>query len=851
MGKGKRGVITTRSLCKAMRYALVIALLVVSTECKTLKLKDHWARYYDPDDGKEIEDIQNNFNLHRGRYWNYYDRGSVYLAYGHYDKAREDFKKAADKRSRDKWDARTYGMHFIDYFPHRELGVAYYLQSEQKTEVARKEEQLRKAICELETSLSQEESSRAKFFLNEARRSLWQVTKEKDKIPPKIHVNKPIYTNQRTVLFNVTVTDQDSHVKDIQIGSSCGDVKIDKPRLFVELAKKEITERVELKVGPKDKYAVVTITATDLAGNESEPDNTLIIVDKQAPTAGLDIIRENIRSDGQVEISIDAMDDFGLSHIQIWDDPNDKIDCDSAMEYSCNITGTPRAGNLAITIVDNAGNTTTASIRVEDENTTSQLERIARPQISRRSLLTKAGNWNPPLSQAYLRTLDFPKPHNSVPIYRATYGQTSSFTVAPQHIANKETVWGAELEFEKYVRPEGNKAKETSQDFFIVEGTLKNPLNISLIKIKMDAQEITVDKIHSTRDMSIFKGEVNLTDVPIGKTKTIRVEAYRKQNLDTPYFTEELKVKKVNDVSREGDAIYGMLLLPLSLSYGSGITAASSLSDWNTSRLSGIYEDILKKFKSLTMPDRSSPESLIRENEESLEAFRIYHINDVYKIPNTEAWYKLNKTEEDVVRDLSDWINRGSRNVSNFKDPNGIDPSLIDLIVYGEVIVNNTEASGRIIHQGFSIKLEAIDVLSRTWLKFPKGELVEKVNVLADKYLKTQDLIDRTQDMNYDIEDLASIVAYRIPRLHANIKVDNSGIRSTKPVIQCKLGRKQGVFSRMRCCVYEQDAHINAKLTKIECLDIVDFDSSSTWIKCDKKQSLPPKNVPLCTLITK
>ncbi|NIO21081.1 MAG: hypothetical protein GTN76_10165, partial [Candidatus Aenigmarchaeota archaeon] len=154
--------------------------------------------------------IQKHFNLHRGRWWNYYDRGSVYLTYGHYEKAHEDFAKAIVKRSRDTWDARTYGMHFIDYFPHRESGVTYYLEGKQEMNKADKEELFERAIYSLEISLSQEESSRAKFYLNQARRSLLQVTQKRDKIPPKIYVRKPIYTNRRTVQFDVTVTDQDS-----------------------------------------------------------------------------------------------------------------------------------------------------------------------------------------------------------------------------------------------------------------------------------------------------------------------------------------------------------------------------------------------------------------------------------------------------------------------------------------------------------------------------------------------------------------------------------------------------------------------------------------------------------------
>ncbi len=37
-----------------------------------------------------------------------------------------DFSAAIDQRDGDQRMARTYGMHFIDYFPSRELGILYF-----------------------------------------------------------------------------------------------------------------------------------------------------------------------------------------------------------------------------------------------------------------------------------------------------------------------------------------------------------------------------------------------------------------------------------------------------------------------------------------------------------------------------------------------------------------------------------------------------------------------------------------------------------------------------------------------------------------------------------------------------
>jgi len=289
----KHRVVTAGLLAGVFVCLTVLALLMMAEGCATVTVDIGILRErrYDPNNGVEKADILKHFNLHRGRWWNYYDRASVYLAYGHHQEALCDFDTAIGKRDSDRWDARTYGMHFIDYFPHRESGAAYYFKGQSATDDGLKEQHYLYAIDELEASLRQEESARAKFYLNRARKALWQLTK-KDTTPPTIRVKRPIYTNQRTVRFDVTVTDDDSHVGDIRIGKSVGDVWIRRPRLLVELARQKITGMAEVTLGPGEKYAVVAITASDLAGNQSEPDMAVIVLDTRAPTAGISVVRD-------------------------------------------------------------------------------------------------------------------------------------------------------------------------------------------------------------------------------------------------------------------------------------------------------------------------------------------------------------------------------------------------------------------------------------------------------------------------------------------------------------------------------------------------------------------------------
>ena len=101
----------------------------------------------------------------RGKWWNYYDRGSALAGMSNFEGAIRDFKQTIDMRSKDQRMARTYGMHFIDYFPHRELGIVYFNTGE-----------IEKAISELEQSLNNVESSKAIYYLNKARKALLEVS---------------------------------------------------------------------------------------------------------------------------------------------------------------------------------------------------------------------------------------------------------------------------------------------------------------------------------------------------------------------------------------------------------------------------------------------------------------------------------------------------------------------------------------------------------------------------------------------------------------------------------------------------------------------------------------------------
>ena len=90
-----------------------------------------------------------------GKWYNYYDDGLKEMEKGNWSKAIENFKEAVKTKYQDTKKIKTYGMHFIEYFPHREIGICFYHLGQNDL-----------AERELRLSLQQEYSQRAQDYLS-------------------------------------------------------------------------------------------------------------------------------------------------------------------------------------------------------------------------------------------------------------------------------------------------------------------------------------------------------------------------------------------------------------------------------------------------------------------------------------------------------------------------------------------------------------------------------------------------------------------------------------------------------------------------------------------------------------
>jgi len=94
----------------------------------------------------------------RERWWQYCERGVSWANGGFWSEAESDLRQCLALRRTDARRARTYGMHFVQCFAHRELGAVLI-------ELGRLDE----AEHELQLSMAQEPSAKAEFLLRRIR----------------------------------------------------------------------------------------------------------------------------------------------------------------------------------------------------------------------------------------------------------------------------------------------------------------------------------------------------------------------------------------------------------------------------------------------------------------------------------------------------------------------------------------------------------------------------------------------------------------------------------------------------------------------------------------------------------
>ncbi len=231
------------------------------------------------------------------RWWNFYERALSYADGRFYDEAVKDMAEAVKLRSVDQRRARTYGMHFIDYFPHRELGVLYYHQGKYT-----------QAEQELLQSLGMTASSKAQLYLNRTRQK--QVLRNQTDVDhPKINLPSAtgaVLTNQAVLQIAGSATD-DTYVAMVDVEK----VSIDIP---VVRSVVDFQADIALKTG----HNTIPIRVQDISG-KTMLTHIEAIYDPTGPLVQVDRVTARPAGNNLTELEISGLvtDDNGVSLIKL------------------------------------------------------------------------------------------------------------------------------------------------------------------------------------------------------------------------------------------------------------------------------------------------------------------------------------------------------------------------------------------------------------------------------------------------------------------------------------------------------------------------------------------------------
>jgi len=283
--------------------------------------------------------VKGNF---REEWWNYQERGMSYLEGGCYEPALADLdhaiklRRQVDRKEGDQRRARTYGMHFADYFGHREKGIALFELG-----------QVDQAIQELETSLSSAESARAQYYLDKARKAKLEET-QADTAAPTVEITSHrdrAVTNQAAIILSGVAKD-DQFVKEVWIADQPVLVPVAEPKIA-------FSQRVDLEPGVN----TITVMAKDLL-DKTTTQTLKLLVDREGPRLSVEDIQKGTAPDS-VRIQGFADDLSGLQKLELNGQPV-KV-TDGVFAASLNLAGQQA---IKFKAVDMAGNSTAGTIHL-------------------------------------------------------------------------------------------------------------------------------------------------------------------------------------------------------------------------------------------------------------------------------------------------------------------------------------------------------------------------------------------------------------------------------------------------------------------------------------------------------
>jgi tetratricopeptide (TPR) repeat protein len=283
----------------------------------------------------------------RGRWWSYYERGCFYLAHESPEEAAADFRMAIAGRSRDSWRARTYGLHFVEYFPNRELAAALY-------ELGRLDE----ADSYLERSMAQIDTERGYHLRDQIVRERIARGLIEDKAPPVITASFTSAPGEGAMLADRQLTLR----IDARDDTGVARVTVDGAVLHQRGSAESLTFEREMLL--EEGVFTVEVTATDLA-DKTITETVPVTVDLTGPTLGIfSPLDAAVTSADSVLLQGVAADKNGVVHVELDGRPLAESPGAPRLEFAADLPLRDGPNAFVIAARDSAGNETRTAIQV-------------------------------------------------------------------------------------------------------------------------------------------------------------------------------------------------------------------------------------------------------------------------------------------------------------------------------------------------------------------------------------------------------------------------------------------------------------------------------------------------------
>lgn len=293
-----------------------------------------------------------------GRWWNYYERGCSYLAGGLNSEAQADFLKALNGRDRDAWQARTYGLHFVEYFPNRELGIAYYADG-----------RLDEAERSLRASIAAVDTDRAQQYLALVLRARIASGALRDDAAPTLDATladaAPLISNPSVLL--------DIHARD---DTGVATLRVNGVSLVQDKSAPEIKKQDHLFL-PEGVHDIV-VESGDLA-DKTVKETLHVEVDLTGPTVGLFEPRDGlVTQDAAVTLTGVAVDKNGVVSVALDGKPLPGLTAAPRMQFGATLMLHPGENIFIVAAHDRAGNETRTAIKVYQGDSAAPAARLWR-----------------------------------------------------------------------------------------------------------------------------------------------------------------------------------------------------------------------------------------------------------------------------------------------------------------------------------------------------------------------------------------------------------------------------------------------------------------------------------------